>query len=160
MQHPLPSNAGRHRGSAVLSLPPWCLVSWHSTPGGHSRPHPAAPCSTSGLFITSQQEMMSPLFPANSSTDGSLYPDRILHLTFRIQRCFLFFIFQHLKIMFFFLIFFFFYFTILYWFCHTSTCIRHRCTRVPHPEPPSHLPPDYFFKPSWLHTENPLESYN
>ena len=36
---------------------------------------------------------------------------------------------------------FFFYFTILYWFCHTSTCIRHGCTRVPHPEPPSHLPP-------------------
>ena len=33
-----------------------------------------------------------------------------------------------------------FYFTILYWFCHTSTCIRHGCTRVPHPEPPSHLP--------------------
>ena len=36
---------------------------------------------------------------------------------------------------------FFFYFTILYWFCHTSTCICHGCTRVPHPEPPSHLPP-------------------
>ena len=35
---------------------------------------------------------------------------------------------------------FFFYFTILYWFCHTSTCICHGCTRVPHPEPPSHLP--------------------
>jgi len=35
----------------------------------------------------------------------------------------------------------FFYFTILYWFCHTSTCIRHRCTRVLHPERPSHLPP-------------------
>ena len=33
------------------------------------------------------------------------------------------------------------YFTILYWFCHTSTYIRHGCTRVPHPEPPSHLPP-------------------
>jgi len=32
-----------------------------------------------------------------------------------------------------------FYFTILYWFCHTSTCIHHGCTRVPHPEPPSHL---------------------
>jgi len=29
----------------------------------------------------------------------------------------------------------------LYWFCHTSTCILHRYTRVPHPEPPSHLPP-------------------
>ena len=32
--------------------------------------------------------------------------------------------------------FFFFYFTILYWFCHTSTWIRHGCTRVSHPEPP------------------------
>ena len=28
------------------------------------------------------------------------------------------------------------YFTILYWFCHTSTCIHHKCTRVPRPEPP------------------------
>ena len=36
---------------------------------------------------------------------------------------------------------FFFFFTILYWFCHTSTCICHGCTRVPHLEPPSHLPP-------------------
>ena len=35
----------------------------------------------------------------------------------------------------------FFYFTILYWFCHTSTCIHHGCTRVPHPESPSHIPP-------------------
>ena len=33
------------------------------------------------------------------------------------------------------------YFTILYWFCHTLTWIRHGCTCVPHPEPPSHLPP-------------------
>ena len=39
------------------------------------------------------------------------------------------------------IIIFFFYFTILYWFCHTSTYIRHGCTCVPHPEPPSHLPP-------------------
>ena len=36
---------------------------------------------------------------------------------------------------------FFFYFTILFWFCHTSTWIRQGCTRAPHPEPPSHLPP-------------------
>ena len=36
---------------------------------------------------------------------------------------------------------FFFYFTILYLFCHTSTCIHHGCTCVSHPEPPSHLPP-------------------
>ena len=35
----------------------------------------------------------------------------------------------------------FFYFTILYWFCHISTWIRHRYTRVPHPEPHSLLPP-------------------
>ena len=41
----------------------------------------------------------------------------------------------------FFLNFIFFYFTILYWFCHTSTCILHGCTHVPHPEPHSHLPP-------------------
>ena len=25
--------------------------------------------------------------------------------------------------------------------CHTSTCIHHGCTCVPHPEPLSHLPP-------------------
>ena len=33
------------------------------------------------------------------------------------------------------------YFTILYWFCHTSTCIRHKYTHVPHPEPPSLFSP-------------------
>ena len=33
------------------------------------------------------------------------------------------------------------YLTILYWFCHTSTWICHGCTRVPHLEPHSHLPP-------------------
>ena len=42
---------------------------------------------------------------------------------------------------FFFLIHLVFYFTILYWFCHTLTWICHGCTCVPHPEPPSHLPP-------------------
>ena len=35
----------------------------------------------------------------------------------------------------------FFNFTILYWFCHISTCTCHRYTRVPHPEPSSLLPP-------------------
>ena len=33
------------------------------------------------------------------------------------------------------------YFTILDWFCHTLTWICHGYTRVPHPEPPSLLPP-------------------
>ena len=37
--------------------------------------------------------------------------------------------------------FFFFNFAILYSFCHTLTWVRHGCTCVPHPEPPSHLPP-------------------
>ena len=41
----------------------------------------------------------------------------------------------------FFQILFYFYFTMLYWFCHTSTWILHGCTRVPNPEPLSHLPP-------------------
>ena len=36
---------------------------------------------------------------------------------------------------------FYFYFTLLYWFCHTSTWIRHGCTRIPNPEPLFHLPP-------------------
>ena len=40
-----------------------------------------------------------------------------------------------------FLFYFLFYFTILYWFCHTLTWIRHGCTWVPNPEPPSHLSP-------------------
>ena len=40
-----------------------------------------------------------------------------------------------------FFFFYFYYFTILYWFCHTSTWIHHGCTHVPHPEPPTHLPP-------------------
>ena len=39
------------------------------------------------------------------------------------------------------LIYYFFYFTILYWYCHTLTSICHGCTCVPHPEPPSLLPP-------------------
>ena len=47
------------------------------------------------------------------------------------------FMFDSKFISFFFFLFIFFYFTILYWFCHTSTCIHHGCTLVPHPEPPS-----------------------
>ena len=37
---------------------------------------------------------------------------------------------------FFIIIILFFNFTILYWFCHISTWIHNRYTRVPHPEPP------------------------
>ena len=48
--------------------------------------------------------------------------------------------FNHLSLIYYY---YYFYFTILYRFCHTSTWIQHRYTRVPHPEPPSHLPPHY-----------------
>ena len=39
-------------------------------------------------------------------------------------------------------------FTILFWFCHISTCIHHRYTHVPHPEPSSLLPPPSLYHPS------------
>ena len=45
----------------------------------------------------------------------------------------------------FFFIFYFFNFTILYWFCHISTCICHRYTCVPHPEASSLLTPHSVF---------------
>ena len=38
-------------------------------------------------------------------------------------------------------------------FCHTLTWISHGCTCVPHPEPPSHLPPQpilWVFPDHWL----------
>ena len=51
------------------------------------------------------------------------------------------FCYQFARLFIFSVLFIYFYFTILYWFCQTSTCIRHGCTCVPHPEPPSHFPP-------------------
>ena len=50
-----------------------------------------------------------------------------------------------------------FYFTILYWFCHTLTWIRHECICVPHPEPPSHFPlhPIPLGHPSFPNTISP-----
>ena len=50
-------------------------------------------------------------------------------------------LFFFLLLFFIFIIFYFLVFTILYWFCRISTWIRHRYTRVPHPEPSSLLPP-------------------
>ena len=61
----------------------------------------------------------------------------VSHCTFFLS-FFLFSIFLLSLISFFIIIYLFiFYFTVLYWFCHTTTCICHRCTRVPHLEPPS-----------------------
>ena len=47
------------------------------------------------------------------------------------------FLVSNFKKNFFYYYYFFFYFTILYWFCHISTCICHGCTHFPHPDPPS-----------------------
>ena len=52
-----------------------------------------------------------------------------------------FFFFCRSPTLFFFNLILFFNFTILYWFCHISTWIRHRYTRVSHSEPSSLLPP-------------------
>jgi len=54
----------------------------------------------------------------------------ILFFVFWLGLCFLIYYYYY-----------YFYFTILYWFCLTSTCIHHGCTHVPHPEPPSDIPP-------------------
>ena len=65
-------------------------------------------------------------------SDSSLSPNCWLQFV-----CFFFFF----HFIYFILFFLFFNFTILYWFCHMSTWIRHRYTRVPHPEASSLLPP-------------------
>ena len=58
--------------------------------------------------------------------------NKILHLHFTIY----IYLIQNAK-----LFILFFYFAILHWFCHTSTWIRHRYTRAPHPDPSSPLSP-------------------
>ena len=80
------------------------------------------------------------------SKQGNIF----IYLFFFFQVSFFFFLLYKLEILFFFNLDrhlknyyynYYFYFTILYWFCHTSTCICHGCTHVPHPEPPSRIPP-------------------
>ena len=67
--------------------------------------------------------------------------DRGELLLFIIKLSLLFFFFKQKFIFLIFLLLLFFYFTILYWFCHTSTCICHGCTRVPILNaPPTSLP--------------------
>ena len=66
-------------------------------------------------------------FPTSLPSTGALLPSSRLFL-----KIFLIYIYFNLEAN---------YFTILCWFCHTSTWIHHGCTRVPHPERLSHLPP-------------------
>ena len=67
-------------------------------------------------------------FPGTSNPELHLQGLNFQHFKFRsYDSFFLFFLFLN--------------FAILYWFCQTSKWIHHRYTRVPHPEPPSLLPP-------------------
>ena len=98
--------------------------------------------SISGLWNKGVSELFK-YKTALTETSRLIINQALLHL---YRRAFLFYILWSilsfiLSLFFFYYYFFFFYFTIWYWFCCTSTWIRHGCTRVPHPEPPSHLPP-------------------
>ena len=80
------------------------------------------------------QQPLNRAVAANIKNSSSL-------LTYRkvCEKSIYFFLFYKIFSSYFFILFF--NFTILYWFCHISTWIRHRYTRVPHPEPSSLLPP-------------------
>ena len=91
-------------------------------------------CSTPGLPVHHQlldftqtpvhwvSDAIQPSHPLSSPSPPALNLSQHQGLFF-----FIFFFFKFIIII---------YFTILYWICHTSTCIHHGCTRVPHPEPP------------------------
>ena len=92
-----------------------------------------SPFPVSSFFYLPIRFLYSPIFPAHNFS--CFYMTRLFInpiLTVSYYRFSIFILFIYLLI---------FYFTILYWFCHTSTWIRHRRTCVPHPEPSSFLPP-------------------
>ena len=92
-----------------------------------------SPFPVYSFFYLPIRFLYSPIFPAHNFS--CFYMTRLFInpiLTVSYYRFSIFILFIYLLI---------FYFTILYWFCHTSTWIRQGCTRVPHPELPSHLPP-------------------
>ena len=80
------------------------------------------------------QQPLNRAVAANIKNSSSL-------LTYRkvCEKSIYFFLFYKIFSSYFFILFF--NFTILYWFCHISTWIRQRYTRVPHPEPSSLLLP-------------------
>ena len=92
-----------------------------------------------GLFASGSQSI-------GASASASVLPMSIQGWFHLRLTGFIFFLSKGLSFFFYFFIILFYFilffsFTILYWFCHTPTCIRHGCTRVPHPESPSYLPP-------------------
>ena len=70
--------------------------------------------------------------PASPYSSGAEFGTSYSHLDFLIFSFFLFaiYIYFNWRLI-----------SLQYWFCDTSTWICHGCTRVPCPEPPSHLPP-------------------
>ena len=116
--HPTISSSFVPFSSCLLSFPgsESFLMSWLFASGGQSV---GTSTSHSDLPMTIQN-----LFPLGLTVLTSLLYKELS------------FLFYHLPF-----IYFFSYFTILYWFCNTSTWIHHGYTHVPHPEPPSHLPP-------------------
>ena len=82
-------------------------------------------CNTVGnlQFLTLQKSVTNSFL-----MQGSKY---VVLTTFSFLLFFYFFNYYYLLFLLFFF-FLFFYFTILYRFCHTSTCIRHGCTHVHH----------------------------
>ena len=94
--------------------------------------------STDCIIILNKQS-----FPTSNNLSSSKFTIQS-HRSLKLQRIFTSNIHKchsNLPISFFKFYYYFFYFTILYLFFHTSTCICHGCTRVPHPEPLFHLPP-------------------
>ena len=89
---------------------------------------------TSGSYVQVHKDLCTQILSMNSEyrtvSLWSVHVKISWQINFVIDKSFLIFLYYY-----------FFYFTILYWFCHPSTCICHGCTRVPHPELPSHLLP-------------------
>ena len=90
---------------------------------------------TSGSYVQVHKDLCTKILSMNSEyrtvSLWSVHVKISWQINFVIDKSFFIFLYYY----------YFFYFTILYLFCHTSTCICHGCTRVPHPEPPSHLLP-------------------
>ena len=80
-------------------------------------------------------------FLSSHSLNSSCYFACVSEIYMLINFCLIFFFFNFIFLKIYLFYYYYFYFAILYWFCHTSTCIHHRCTRVPNPEPPSQLSP-------------------
>ena len=95
----------------------------------------------SWLFTSGGQSIRSFSFSLSPSNEYS----GLISFIFCLLFFFLLFLFVCL---FYFILFF--YFTILYQFCHTLTWIRHGCTWVPNPEPPSHHPPHIIYWLVWF----------